>query len=208
MRAARSRRRGLAFDAERAARSPRRIAEADRRPAAEAGGRTARTGREALGAAGRQDGAGRRAEAPARRSGRGEEGERRPAGHARLLRGRDPRLLHRPAAEEAAGRSTSRATASSKSAACRTTQGKGFVDYVLWGDDGKPLALVEAKRTKKSTRVSASSRRSSMPTAWSSSSGSGQSSSTRTATSTGCGTTRAIRRARCRASTRRPNWSC
>ena len=29
-------------------------------------------------------------------------------------------------------------------------QGKGFVDYVLWGDDGKPLALVEAKRTKKS----------------------------------------------------------
>jgi type I restriction enzyme R subunit len=32
--------------------------------------------------------------------------------------------------------------------------GTGFVDYVLWGDDGKPLALVEAKR--------------SMPTAWSS----------------------------------------
>ncbi len=27
-------------------------------------------------------------------------------------------------------------------------QGKGFVDYVLWGDDGKPLALVEAKRTQ------------------------------------------------------------
>jgi type I restriction enzyme R subunit len=26
--------------------------------------------------------------------------------------------------------------------------GEGFVDYVLWGDDGKPLALVEAKRTK------------------------------------------------------------
>jgi type I restriction enzyme R subunit len=29
-------------------------------------------------------------------------------------------------------------------------EGKGFVDYVLWGDDGKPLGLVEAKRTKKS----------------------------------------------------------
>ncbi|SFC33833.1 type I restriction enzyme, R subunit [Polaromonas sp. OV174] len=28
-------------------------------------------------------------------------------------------------------------------------QGIGFVDYVLWGDDGKPLALVEAKRTRK-----------------------------------------------------------
>lgn len=28
--------------------------------------------------------------------------------------------------------------------------GKGFVDYVLWGDDGKPLAVVEAKRARKS----------------------------------------------------------
>ena len=27
--------------------------------------------------------------------------------------------------------------------------GRGFVDYVLWGEDGKPLALVEAKRTSK-----------------------------------------------------------
>lgn len=27
-------------------------------------------------------------------------------------------------------------------------KGVGFVDYVLWGDDGLPLALVEAKRTK------------------------------------------------------------
>ena len=26
--------------------------------------------------------------------------------------------------------------------------GKGFVDYVLWGDDGLPLAVVEAKKTK------------------------------------------------------------
>ncbi|MEQ1838858.1 MAG: DEAD/DEAH box helicase family protein [Verrucomicrobiales bacterium] len=26
-------------------------------------------------------------------------------------------------------------------------QGIGYVDYVLWGDDGKPLAVVEAKRT-------------------------------------------------------------
>ncbi|MEY4909136.1 MAG: hypothetical protein RL260_2854, partial [Pseudomonadota bacterium] len=32
-------------------------------------------------------------------------------------------------------------------------KGKGFVDYVLWGDDGRPLALVEAKRTKKDARV-------------------------------------------------------
>jgi type I restriction enzyme, R subunit len=32
-------------------------------------------------------------------------------------------------------------------------QNKGFVDYVLWGDDGKPLGLVEAKRTTKSPKV-------------------------------------------------------
>jgi type I restriction enzyme R subunit len=30
--------------------------------------------------------------------------------------------------------------------------GKGCVDYVLWGDDGRPLALVEAKRTKRDPR--------------------------------------------------------
>ncbi len=32
-------------------------------------------------------------------------------------------------------------------------EGKGFVDYVLWGDDGLPLAVVEAKRTRKNSRV-------------------------------------------------------
>lgn len=31
-------------------------------------------------------------------------------------------------------------------------QNKGFVDYVLWGDDGKPLGLVEAKRTRRDAR--------------------------------------------------------
>ena len=33
------------------------------------------------------------------------------------------------------------------------TQSKGFVDYVLWGDDGLPLAVVEAKRTRRDARV-------------------------------------------------------
>ena len=33
------------------------------------------------------------------------------------------------------------------------SQDKGYVDYVLWGDDGKPLALIEAKRTTKSPTV-------------------------------------------------------
>ena len=34
-----------------------------------------------------------------------------------------------------------------------SASGVGFVDYVLWGDDGKPLGLVEAKRTTKDARV-------------------------------------------------------
>ncbi|WP_327023427.1 DEAD/DEAH box helicase family protein [Micromonospora sp. NBC_01739] len=31
--------------------------------------------------------------------------------------------------------------------------GTGFVDYVLWGDDGKPLAVVEAKRARRDATV-------------------------------------------------------
>ena len=32
-------------------------------------------------------------------------------------------------------------------------ENKGFVDYVFWGDNGKPLMLVEAKRTTRSPKV-------------------------------------------------------
>jgi type I restriction enzyme, R subunit len=32
-------------------------------------------------------------------------------------------------------------------------EGKGLVDYVLWGDDGRPLGLVEAKRTRRDARI-------------------------------------------------------
>lgn len=32
-------------------------------------------------------------------------------------------------------------------------QGRGFVDYVLWGDVGRPLAIVEAKRTRRDPLV-------------------------------------------------------
>ena len=32
-------------------------------------------------------------------------------------------------------------------------QGKGFVDYVLWGDDGLPLAVIEAKRARRDPAV-------------------------------------------------------
>ena len=31
-------------------------------------------------------------------------------------------------------------------------KGAGFVDYVLWGEDGKPLAVIEAKRSRKDPR--------------------------------------------------------
>lgn len=34
-----------------------------------------------------------------------------------------------------------------------TTSGKGFVDYVLWGDDSLPLAVIEAKRTRVSPQA-------------------------------------------------------
>jgi type I restriction enzyme R subunit len=34
-----------------------------------------------------------------------------------------------------------------------SNSGIGFVDYVLWGKDGKPLGLVEAKRTRKSPHI-------------------------------------------------------
>ncbi|MCK8467821.1 DEAD/DEAH box helicase family protein [Microbacterium sp. KSW4-16] len=39
------------------------------------------------------------------------------------------------------------------SAGSTTGSGRGFVDYVLWGSDGLPLAVVEAKRTSKSPEV-------------------------------------------------------
>ena len=34
-----------------------------------------------------------------------------------------------------------------------TLSGVGYVDYVLWGADGLPLVVVEAKRTTKDPRV-------------------------------------------------------
>jgi len=36
-----------------------------------------------------------------------------------------------------------------------TPTGEGYADYVLYGDDGKPLAVIEAKRTAKDARVGA-----------------------------------------------------
>lgn len=36
-----------------------------------------------------------------------------------------------------------------------TPSGEGYADYVLYGDDGKPLAVIEAKKTAKDARVGA-----------------------------------------------------
>jgi type I restriction enzyme R subunit len=36
-----------------------------------------------------------------------------------------------------------------------TESGEGFADYVLYGDDGRPLAVIEAKKTAKDARVGA-----------------------------------------------------
>ena len=84
----------------------------------------------------------------------GQEGERSARRQPRLQRSRDPRLLHRHAAPRGGVAARQRsAIASSRSPGCRTSTGDGFVDYVLWGDDGKPLAVVEAKRTKKDAKI-------------------------------------------------------
>ena len=48
-----------------------------------------------------------------------------------------------------AGRWTSREDREFPVTGMPNQQGTGFVDYVLWGDDGKPLAVVEAKRTRR-----------------------------------------------------------
>ncbi|MGB5936453.1 MAG: DEAD/DEAH box helicase family protein [Ornithinimicrobium sp.] len=34
-----------------------------------------------------------------------------------------------------------------------TPSGKGFIDYVLWGDNGLPLAIIEAKRSEKDPAI-------------------------------------------------------
>ena len=36
-----------------------------------------------------------------------------------------------------------------------TASGEGYADYVLYGDDGKPLAVIEAKKTVKDARIGA-----------------------------------------------------
>lgn len=83
-------------------------------------------------------------------------------------------------------------------------QGKGFVDYVLWSDDGKPLGLVEAKRTRRDARVGQQQAKL-YADCLEQHFGVGRLSSIPTVTNTGSGMTSAIRHAGCRDSTRRPS---
>jgi type I restriction enzyme R subunit len=159
---------GLAFDPRRC-RSARRPVRQSRPPslAAARSRACASATRSSPQGARRQGRARRGAEAPARRSGRGEEGRAAQPDTTTTPRPRPATLLHRPAAQGSRLAARSAARPRVRSQGMPNNQGKGFVDYVLWGDDGKPLALVEAKRTQARRRASASSRPSSTPTAWS-----------------------------------------
>jgi type I restriction enzyme, R subunit len=75
--------------------------------------------------------------------------------------------------------------------------GEGFVDYVLRGDNGKPLALVEAKRTRKDPRIGQQQAKL-YADCLEKQYGNARSSSIPTATSIGFGMTRAIHRDRSR----------
>jgi type I restriction enzyme R subunit len=80
--------------------------------------------------------------------------------------------------------------------------GQGNVDYTLWDDNGKPLGLVEAKRTSRDPRQGQQQAKlyaDCLEQAYGSS-------STQTATRSGCGTTRTTRPGRCRDSS--PVKSC
>jgi type I restriction enzyme, R subunit len=53
------------------------------------------------------------------------------------------------------GKSTEQVRQEVQVSAMPTASGEGFADYVLYGDDGKPLAVIEAKKTSKDPRVGA-----------------------------------------------------
>jgi type I site-specific restriction endonuclease len=71
-------------------------------------------------------------------------------------------------------------------------QGTGFVDYVLWGADGRPLGVVEAKRTRRDSTVGQQQAKL-YADCLEAKFGQRPVFSTPTATSTGSGTTLAIR---------------
>ena len=84
-----------------------------------------------------------------------------------------------------------------------TASGVGYVDYVLWGDDGRPLGLVEAKKTLVAPAVGQQQAKLYADCLE-------QATGQRPVTSTGCGTTPRIPLGRFRGSSPRTscNWWC
>ena len=110
--------------------------------------------RDAAVAAGRQGRcAGRRTGAPARRGGRGQEGQTTPSPTPTTTTRRRPATFIDLLLKEAGWPLDQARDREFEVTGMPNNQGKGFVDYVLWGDDGKPLAVVEAKRTERDARV-------------------------------------------------------
>ena len=92
--------------------------------------------------------------APAYRGCRGEEGEHRAADtHNYSEAETRDYFIDSVARRKRVGRSSQVRDREFPVEGMPNNQGKGFVDYVLWGDDGIPLALNEAKRTKRDPRV-------------------------------------------------------
>ncbi len=79
----------------------------------------------------------------------------------------NPRPLHRPAAQRSGlDAGPRRVNCEFEVQGMPNNQGKGFVDYVLWGDDGKPLAAGGSQAHPARRARWASSRPSCMPIAW------------------------------------------
>ena len=85
-----------------------------------------------------------------------------------------------------------------------TESGIGYADYVLWGDDGKPLAVVEAKKTTVDPAVGQQQAKF-YADCLETMHGRVRSSSTPTGTRPACGMTSPTRHVRSPGSTRRTN---
>ena len=143
---------GLAFDASRAV-APRRDAEEGLRASEGAAGRARRQERRADEAARRQAEPRRRAEAAARRGRRRAEAASEAAPDRHDYNEAETRDRYIDLLLREAGWALDRPEdLEFRVEGMPNNEGVGFVDYVLWGADGKPLGLVEAKRTRKDAR--------------------------------------------------------
>jgi type I restriction enzyme R subunit len=109
------------------------------------------------------------------------------------------------------GKNTEQVKQEVKLAGLPTPSGDGFADYVLYGDDGKPLAVIEAKKTAKDARAGGEQARQYADALEKETGRAPGRSSSPTGSTSSCGTTpKATRTARSTASTRRTassTWS-